>query len=192
MIDRKFFFDTVRQSLFGGKLSESQVLGMGAVLDEWDTGKWQDNLDRLAYMLATTIHETARTMQPIEEYGKGKGRPYGKCLCMSRKPYTDTKNLFYGRGLVQLTWYENYKLAGDRTGFDLINHPEKACELPIAVEIMFNGMFEGWFTGRKLSDYFTAEKCDWVNARKIINGLDKAETIADYGRKFRASLKEMA
>lgn len=187
--NRKYFFDTVRASLFGGKLVPLQVAGMTAILDEWDTGKWQDDLDRLAYMLATAFHETARTMQPIEEYGKGKGRPYGKCLCMSRKPYTDTKNLFYGRGLVQLTWYENYRLAGDRVGVDLIRHPEKACELDLAVKIMFHGMFEGWFTGKKLSDYFSAAKTDWANARRIINGLDRAELVASYGRQFRAALR---
>ena len=189
MLDRKHFFTSVRGSLFGGKLTESQVSGMDAILDEWDTGKWQSDLNRLAYMLATAFHETARTMQPIEEYGKGKGRPYGKCLCMSRKPYTDTKNLFYGRGLVQLTWYENYKLAGDRVGVDLIHFPEKASELDIAVKIMFSGMFEGWFTGKKLSDYFTPVKVDFVNARKIINGLDKAELIAGHAKKFRLALR---
>lgn len=189
MIDRKFFFDTVRKSLFSGKLNNGQVEGMSAVLDEWDTGKWQNDLNRLAYMFATAYHETAFTMQPIEEYGKGKGRPYGKCLCMSRKPYTDTKNLFYGRGLVQLTWYENYKLAGDRVGVDLIHYPEKACELAIAVEIMFHGMFEGWFTGKKLSDYFNDKVVDFTKARKIINGLDKAELIASYARKFRSALR---
>ncbi len=29
-------------------------------------------------MLATVYHETAKTMQPIEEYGRGVGRDYGK------------------------------------------------------------------------------------------------------------------
>jgi putative chitinase len=57
-----------------------------------------------------------------------------------------------------------------------------------AAAIMFDGMVEGWFTGKKLADYFGA-KSNWTNARRIINGTDKAATIADYALEFFAALK---
>jgi putative chitinase len=127
-------------------------------------------------------------MQPIEEYGKGKGRDYGKRLKMSRKPYTDTTALLYGRGFVQLTWHENYDKAGRKYGINLLQNPELALRLDIATKIMFDGMYEGWFTGKKLADYFNNAKTDWIGARRIINGTDKAGLIADHAQKFYACI----
>ena len=50
------------------------------------------------------------------------------------------------------------------------------------------GMRDGTFTGKRLADYFTAKTSDWVNARKIVNGLDRAKDIAGYGRRFHSEL----
>ena len=49
---------------------------------------------------------------------------------------------------------------------------------------MFRGMEQGWFTGKKLGDYFSADTDDPVNARRIINGNDKDTLIAGYHQKF--------
>jgi putative chitinase len=54
---------------------------------------------------------------------------------------------------------------------------------------MFEGMIHGWFTGRKLSQYFSVTKTDWINARKIINGRDKDVLIAGYAQAFFNGLK---
>ena len=72
-MNRQVFFDAVRTKPFDGSLTTGQVQGTGAILNEWDRRGLKD-LRWLAYMLATTIHETARTMQPIAEFGRGKGR----------------------------------------------------------------------------------------------------------------------
>lgn len=184
MINKPFFFDHARQTLFNGKLTQQQVNGLNAILDEWEVNHSQADDRWLAYMLATVHHETDRKIAGIEEYGKGKGRPYGKRIKMSRQPYTDTDNLFYGRGFVQLTWYENYQKAGKKLGIDLIGKPQLALDLKYATQIMFTGMIEGWFTGKKLSDYFQGSKQDWINARRIINGTDKANLIAGYARNY--------
>src|SRR5262249_12075507 len=102
--------------------------------------------------------------------------------------YFDTINLFYGRGFVQLTWYENYQKAGKKLNADFIKKPELVLELKYATPILFAGMFEGWFTGKKLSAYFNQQKEEWRNARRIINGTDKADLIADYGKKYYAAI----
>lgn len=66
-MNRAHFYAPVRSSLFGGLLSQSQVSGMEAVLDE--AGKTFTDPRWLAYMLATAFHETGQTMQPIHERG---------------------------------------------------------------------------------------------------------------------------
>jgi putative chitinase len=73
-------------------------------------------------------------------------------------------------------------------GVDFVNHPDLALELDNATNIMFIGMIKGLFTSKSLSDYFNQNTEDWVNARKIINGLDKAQAIAMYGHNFYSAL----
>ena len=187
-MDKKKFFDTVRAKLFNGKLTQSQVDGLDTMIDGWQILYPSNSMSMLAYVMATTFHETGRTMQPIEEWGKGKGRPYGGKLKMSRTPYTTPDKLYYGRGYVQLTWFENYEKAGKRLNVDLLNYPEKALEPAIAVQILMIGMMEGWFTGVSLQKYFNATTSDWVNARRIVNGTDKANEIANYAKIFYEAL----
>lgn len=199
MLNRKPFFDTMRSSLFGGTLSASQVQGISAVLDEWERRKLTD-LRHLAYMLATDYHETGRTMQAVREtladsdasavrrldnaYAAGKlgqvSTPYWRPDAQGRS--------WLGRGLVQLTHQRNYEALGKATGIDLVGHPEKAMDLAVAVQVMFEGMLHGLFTGKKLEDYFSAGREDWVGARRIINGTDRAETIAGYGKIIHGAL----
>lgn len=181
MINRKTFYDSVRLSLFGGSMSQKKVLGMETILNEWEAEKLTD-LRYLAYMLATTYHETAHTMEPVAEYGHGKGRKYGE-------PDPVTHQTYYGRGFVQLTWKGNYEAMSKVTGVDLVNDPDKAMDISIATKILFYGMLHGSFTGKKLSDYFNDLTTDWIKARRIINGLDKADLIAGYAEKFFTALK---
>lgn len=175
----KHFYDTIRPPLFAGKMSQKQVDGCEAILEAWDNKGIKDNR-YVAYGLATAYHETGHTMQPIEEYGKGKGYDYGKKLKRSRQPYTTPDKLYYGRGYVQLTWYENYDTVGHLIGQDLLHHPELALDAAIAAKILVDGMINGWFTGKRLHDYFNDKSNDPFNARKIINGLDRAKDIEHY------------
>lgn len=191
MINRKHFFDSIKSSLFHS-FTQPQVDGINAILDYWEDNGFYDGR-HLAYIFATIYHETAKTMQPIEEYGKGKNRPYGKKLKHSGVAYTLPDKIYYGRGLVQLTWYENYQLMGRLLGYDLLTHPELACQMKIAIEILFEGMMQGSssfgdFTGKCLEQYFNDEKEDPIGARKIINGTDKADLIAGYYKIFLKAL----
>ena len=180
-MNRKAFFDGVRAKLFLGTLSQYQVDGMSAILDEWERRKLTD-LRWLAYMLATVKWETAHTMQPIAEYGRGRGYAYGV-------PDPVTRQTYYGRGFVQLTWKRNYEALGKLLHVDLVDHPDKALELPVATQILFEGMMRadssvGDFTGLALDDCFDDTHEDWLRARAIINGTDHAAEIADMGRAF--------
>lgn len=181
-MNKAIFYNHIRSKIFKGRLTQGRVDNIEVILKEWECSGLTD-LRWLAYMFATTYHETAHTMQPIEEFGKGIGKDYGKKLKMSRQPYEYPDKIYFGRGYVQLTWYENYEKMGKILGVPLLEQPELALKPEIAVKIMFEGMKRGIFTGKKLSDYFNA-KTDWRNARRIINGLDKAELIAGYAKIF--------
>jgi len=50
-------------------------------------------------------------------------------------------------------------------------------------------MIYGRFTGKKLADYISPDRQDYEDARAIVNGTDKAATIAGYAVKFLAALK---
>jgi putative chitinase len=184
-MDRKKFYDTIRNPLFGGSLTTSQVAGLEAMIDEYERRKSIVALDYrwFAYILGTAYHEVARTMQPIEEYGKGRGRPYGG-------PDPITGKAYYGRGFVQLTWKANYKKMGAAIGVNLVEAPEKALELDNATKIIFVGMLRGDFARdhvgipHKLDRYFDGDHSDWYGARRIVNGLDKAQAIANYALVF--------
>ncbi len=178
MINHKVFFDQVREHPFGGSLTPSAVTNIEAILTEWERRRLTD-LRHLAYMLATVLAECGRNMAPIPEVGRGRGHPYGRIV---------NGHVYYGRGYVQLTWDYNYKKLGQLTGVDLYNHPDLALQPTIASKILFEGMLKGSFTNKKLSDYFSATKEDWYNARRIINGVDRASEIAGYGKQFYAAL----
>src|SRR5262245_16389883 len=121
-MNRDAFFAAVRHAPFDGHLAQLQVDGMNAILDEWERRRLGDRR-WLAYVLATVFHETARTMQPIREFARGRGKRYG--------------TIYYGRGFVQLTWEANYRKASAVVGIDLVAEPDRALELPIAAAILF-------------------------------------------------------
>ncbi len=143
---------------------------------EWSIG-W------LAYCLATAWREAR--LKPIEEIGKGRAKPYGKVNSTGKAPY--------GRGLVQLTWHANYERADSELGLNgtLVKDYDRALEPEIAVKILVRGMEEGWFTGKSLSTYIApghGTHGEFVQARRIINGTDRAELIATIADQFKDAL----
>ena len=193
MINRKSFYDNFRKTF--GKITQEQVDGFEAIFNEWEKEELTD-LRWLAYMLATVWHETNKTMQPIEEIGKGKNYRYGKKLKRNGTPYVMPNKLYYGRGHVQLTWFENYELMSRLLKVDLLNTPELMFNMEISIKVMFEGMLRGSssfgdFTGKCLEMYFNDKVNDAIGARKIINGTDKAELIATYHFDFLKCLKSV-
>ncbi len=163
------FFAYARRAPFGGRLTQAQIDGMTAILTEWDKRGLMDKR-WLAYMLATTFHETAAKMQPVREYG-------GEKYLRSKKYYP-----WVGEGLVQVTWEANHRKFG-------ATKPGQLLTMPIAIKALFDGMLKGMFTGRKLSDYFNGTANDAEGARKIVNGTDKKSLIAGYYKNFMDALE---
>lgn len=184
-MDPTKFFNAIRPTIFHGHMTIGQVEGTNSILDAWSEHLPASDPRFVAYALGTAFHETAATMQPIEEIGKGKGRAYGH-------PAGPWHLIYDGRGDVQLTWEKNYAYATKRliahgvidSSISLDKTPALAERPDIAAAVMIFGMVEGWFTGRKLVNYFTGTRSDWVDARAIINGHDQAALIASYSLSF--------
>jgi hypothetical protein len=190
MIDRAVYFDAVRETLFSGALTQQQVDGQNILLSLWEyegTGSPMDDMRWLGYALATVYWETGARMWAVREIGEGEGRDYGVVD-------PETGETYYGRGLVQLTWKDNYRKASAALGLiderDLVWHPDLALDSLISARILYRGMAEGWFTGKRLNDFFSDTEHDPVNARKIVNALDHAEDIAALFDAFCAAIDE--
>lgn len=145
-----------------------------------------------AYLLATAKHETAHTFRPVIERGIRKyfdkyepGTALGQRLG-NTEPGDGYR--YRGRGYVQITGRENYARLGRVLGVDLIADPERALEPALAYPIMSLGMMRGLFTGRRLGAFLNDKKTDYVNARRTVNGLDRAELIAGYAKEFARAL----
>lgn len=189
------FFAAVRP-LFGGSLSQSQVDGINHIVSLWIVHGDSDDR-KLAYILATAFHETAQTMQPVRETlaatdAKAKER-LTKAWKAGRLPHVKRDywtSGFMGRGYVQLTHAENYRKAGEKIGADLVGNPSLALDPDIAAVVLIRGMMEGWFTTAKLGDFIRGVEVDFVGARRVVNGTDRAKLIAEHAETFFAAVVE--
>lgn len=200
MINRRFFFDTIRRDLFNGRLRAGQIGGLSAILDRFCEVMPEGDDRWLAYMLATAFHETAGTMQPVRETLAPSDekaiatleRAFAAGRLKSVKtPYwrpDEDGRSWLGRGLVQLTHRRNYEAMSVATGIDLLARPERAMEMEVSVTILFRGMIDGLFTGRRLIEFFVGDHEDWAGARRIINGTDRAMLVAGHAKAFYAAL----
>lgn len=180
-MDKAAFFTTVRSRL--GPLKTEQVEGTETVLAAAEGAP----LAHAAYMLATAWHETNKTMQPVRE-------AYWLSEDWRKKHLRYWP--WYGRGYVQLTWESNYRKADSELDLrgSLVGNADRAMEPEIAAKIMRKGMDEGWFTGVSLSAVLpssgVATREQYMNARTIINGRDKADLVEDYAQAFERALRD--
>lgn len=207
-MDRAKFFSAVRSSLFGGKLSQVQVDGLDAVLDEWEKGGHSD-IRWLAYILATAHHETGGRFSAVTENLNYSAKrltqvwPSRFPTIAAATPFANNPQAlankvyggrmgntgpndgfrYLGRGLVQITGKDNYRKYG------LENNPEAAAEIKTAAHIIVDGMVHGRFTGQSLSRYFDHDSDDPVGARKIINPDSNGGKIATEYRAYLSALR---
>ena len=127
--------------------------------------------EQIQYVLGTVEHETAGTFRPVREAYWIRNAEKWRKENLSYYPY-------YGRGVVQLTHKENYKKFGELLDIDLVGNPDLALGFDVSMFILVYGMKHGVFTGKKLDDYFNEYGSNFIKARRIINGMDKAKKVA--------------
>jgi len=181
------FFASVRASLYAGALNQAQVDSLNAISQAWEQYGDGDR-HKLAYILATAHHETGAFKWLREIWGPTKAQNgYEGRADLGNNQSGDGKK-FMGRGFVQLTGRRNYTDWSKRTGLDLLKEPDLVMQPAVAARILVQGSMLGTFTGKKLGNYINGDTLDWTNARRVINGTDKAELIAGYARQFLIAL----
>lgn len=212
------FYDSIRP-LFGGSLKQSQVDGIERIVASASGlpvpyvayilatayhevgGKMQPDTESLNYDVAGLLKTFSReriSSADAQKYGRTATRAANQEAIANIVYGGDwgRKNLgnlkwgdgwrYRGRGLPQTTGLSNY------TKFGIQDAPEKANELDTAVHMLVHGSVKGIYTGKKLGDYLDGEKPDYVGARRVINGTDKASLIASYAVAFESALRDGA
>lgn len=179
--DRDKFFGGYRPTF--SALTQPQVNGLSTLLGEIEADEAWSDLRHVSYLLATAKHETANTFEPIKEYRAREGTTARAV----QDKYWSTG--YYGRGYVQLTHRANYQTFSVILGADFMRNPDLALRPAYAYRIAATGMRRGLFTGKKLSDYLNEREADYIGARRIVNGQDRAELIGRYAAGFEAVLR---
>ena len=132
------------------------------------------NRAQVAYILATAKHESAN-FTTLTEFASGAAYEYRSDL---GNIYQGDGTWFKGRGYVQITGRNNYQKYSEILGVDLISNPHLVAEnTDVAVYILVHGMITGHFTTHTLDMYIGDGYTDFWNARRIINGIDRADHI---------------
>lgn len=184
-MNRAKFYAALRRrdsGVFGTQLSQTQVDRMEAILTRLDAK--QIMLRQAAYILGTAYHESDR-FKTMEEYASGAAYEGRQSLGNTQK---GDGVRFKGRGFVQITGRRNYTDHSKRLGVDLVSNPALAARLDHATTILIDGMMLGTFTGRRLPDYVSVSQNDYVGARRVVNGTDRASLIAGYAKSFEKAL----
>lgn len=180
----KFNFDTGKSVGLFNSYSQLQVDSIENIVCDCNNMGLTKN--QIAYVLATAYHEAfdydgkttgkIQRIVPIKEKG-------GETYLKSKKYYPHV-----GYGFVQITWLDNYKkfqpIIKEKFGVDIVANPSELLKINIASYIIVYGMKNAMFTKHKLSDHINQTKTDYAGARRIVNGTDKASTIAGYAKKF--------
>lgn len=110
--------------------------------------------------MATVRTEVGKAFLPIAEISDGSA--YEKRLDLGNyRPGDGVK--YKGRGLIQLTGYNNYKAYGDKFGIDLVCHPELALQLDVSAKILAQ-----YFKDRNIGH--CCDMKDWTMVRRLVNG----------------------
>lgn len=143
------------------------------------------NKAQLAYILATTVHESGAGKH-MEEFASGSAYEGRRDLGNTQ---AGDGTRYKGRGYVQITGRNNYRDWSRRLGIDLVGNPDRAKDPAVAAKILVGGMKMGTFTGKKLDDYINGSKTDFNGARRIVNGTDKAGTFAATAQKILQAMR---
>jgi len=206
------FFASLRSrnsGVFGTSLSQSQVDGINGILKAFDE-VGDGRRATLAYALATAYWETGRRMIPVREgfasTNEGAIRAVQR-LANKRGPSSAVAkyvqpagpygHVYYGRGLVQLTWLHNYRNSSADAGVDLVKNPDAMLDPRISARVLIRGLIDGRWNGRgKGVAYYEMldglpglSEIEAIAARRTVNVQDKASLIAGIYRSFSAALE---
>lgn len=178
-------FQPIEETGFGGKRDYRDLVKVartatGALISERDGNQFEVAADGSFGPAPGTSNKAQR------------GSTYGIKPHATYVSASGTEHAYYGRGLVQLTWWNSYASAGILLGLglDLLFDPARLLEFDISYQVMAIGMLDGksFANGRKCSDYFTDSKTDYAGARAMVNANDPLVEIVNVALAFEALL----
>lgn len=127
---------------------------------------------QIAYILATAQHESDNFRTSREYDGPRQA---------SRLGYSGGSN-YYGRGFVQLTHDHRYEKMAQVMGDPrIVRDPDVVAREPhLGSRTTVVGMVRGLYTGLGLDQFINDHRKDYVGARAIVNGNDRAARVAGY------------
>lgn len=182
-MNRAAFYNCLRHKV---NLTTQNVFGMEKVLDYAEAHHTEET--DLPYIIATAWWESSATMHPVVE-----------AFWMSESWRKQHLRYYpwYGRGLIQVTWEDNYKKMWKELGKEGPVHPEAFLDWETAIPALFVGMEKGIYTGKALDDYIDdvdesdpEDLREMIAARRIVNVQDRAATIGKLGLTFERCLKK--
>lgn len=217
-MNRDVFFATLRRrnsGVFGTRIFQPQVEGVEAILDECE--RVGCDLGQTAYILATGYGESGGKMQPVREnmtYTKAPqirktwptrfktdaaAQPYVRnpvALAnkvyngrMGNRPGTNDGWDNRGTGLFQMTGADNMHKVAKAYGMPVEDVPEKLMTMPFSANVGVKFMMEGRATGKRLDQYVSGNKRDYLGARAVWGGVHPKKYVA-YAEAFEKALTE--
>lgn len=189
---QKRFVDLYRTQV--GQIDQPVARNLKLILDQITSQRNLTEIPQAAYVLATIEYETGGKFDPPTEMGSrsylvGRYGPSSRFGKMLGNQTDDDAVRYRGRGYIQLTGRANYEkmnaalhLAG--TPDDLVTNPDAMLKPAIAYRATVVMMLDGRLGGTKLSNFVSGDHKDYVNARRVMGGLDHAAPIAENARKF--------
>jgi hypothetical protein len=99
---------------------------------------------------------------------------------------------YFGRGYVQITWWNTYVDAGEVLGrkLEFLFDPESVKRPATAYQIMSVGMRTGkiFANRRTLASFISGDHCDYYGARTMVNGTSGAAEIAESAKRFERAM----
>lgn len=169
-------------------------------------GNMSPNREGLNYSVDGLLKTFGRhriTAEQARKYGRSGSRPadqraiantvYGGSWGRSNLGNTNPNDGwdYRGGGQVHTTGRTNFDRVKLASGVDVITYPDKIVDPKVSAIALIQGCLQGWYTGKRLSDYLDAKTPDYVGARRVVNGTDKAAQIAGYARSFEKALRHL-
>lgn len=204
--------------VFGTSLSPGQVVGTESILDEClrmraDLGQAayilatgygetggrmqpvRENMNYSARQIARHFGAHRRQGYTPEQLARKPellantvyGGPWGERNLGNTQPGDGWK--FRGALTGQMTGRRNFKTFGDKLGVDFTANPELLDDPAMGARSLAQPMIEGWATGKRLSDYVSGSRRDYLDARKVWGGVD-APKYVNLAVSFEAALEE--
>jgi putative chitinase len=175
-------------------------------------GRFKPNTESLNYSVSGLLNTFGRhriSHADAEKLGRKPGEPalnatrqraianiiYGGTWGRDNLGNTEPNDgwTYRGRGLAHDTGRRNYGLSGRAVGLDLLANPDAILDLDVAVRVLTSGMKYGRYTGRSFVHFLPsigeANAAQFGQARRIINGVDRAADIAGLALHFQGALR---